>query len=295
MPSPFQRLNRALRALVIVTVLAAGAGGSALAQRQQVLRVTIVPGESPTEITRKFAPLGRYLEKELRMKIEWTPIADYDAVVDAMVDRKIDLAVLGGFTLVQANVRSGGRIIPLVQRESDASFRSVFITRTGSGISRLEDLKGRTFSFGPRSSTSGHLMPRAFLLAAKVRPDIDLQAVSFSAAHDATVAAVASGTVDAGALNIYVWERLVAGGKVDTSAVRVFFTTPPYDDASWSVHADIPVAVREAIKAAFLKLSPSTPEGREVLEQQSATRYVPSRIENYQRIKAAAENAGLLK
>jgi phosphonate transport system substrate-binding protein len=284
-----------LVALLITALMAAGAAGSARAQTPQVLRVTIVPGESPTEITRKFAPLGLYLEKELGMKIVWTPIADYAAVVDAMVDKRIDLAVLGGFTLLLANERSGGRIIPLVQRESDANFRSVFITRAGSGIARLEDLKGTTFSFGPALSTSGHLMPRAFLLRASVRPDVDFRQVLFTGAHDATVAAVASGKADAGALNIHVWERLVAGGRVDTSVVKVFFTTPPYNDASWSVQADMPMVTREAIRTAFLKLNASTPEGREILELQSATRYVPSRMENYQRLKAAAENAGLLK
>ncbi len=280
---------------IAVALVIASLGGAAMAQKTAVLRMSIVPGESPAEITRKFAPLGKYLERELDIRVEWVPMSDYDAVVDAVVQRRIDLAVLGGLTFVQANARSGGKIVPLVQRESDASFRSVFVTLAGSGITRLEDLKGRTFSFGPPSSTSGYLMPRVSLLAAKIDPDVDLQRVFHTAAHDATVAAVVSRKADAGALNFRVWERLVAGKKVDASAVKVFFTTPPYHDASWSVHADMPVATREAIKAAFLKLNPSTPEGKEILELQGATRYLPTRVENYNAIKAAAESAGLLK
>lgn len=138
-------------------------------------------------------------------------------------------------------------------------------------------------------------MPRAALLAAKIDPDASLKHIVFSSAHDGTVAAVASGKVDAGAVNLYLWERLVAEKKVDSSVVTVFFTTPPFYDANWSVHADMPVATREAIKAAFLKLNAATPEGREVLDLQRATKYVPTRIENYNGIKAAAENAGLLK
>jgi phosphonate transport system substrate-binding protein len=82
-------------------------------------------------------------------------------------------------------------------------------------------------SFGSQSSTSGHLMPRSFLLDAKVDPDKDLKRVAFSGAHDATIAAVAAGKVDAGALNISVWEKFVADKKVDTTKVRVFYTTPP--------------------------------------------------------------------
>ena len=288
--------RRALPGLALLVVaLLAGVVGESGAQTPGLLRVSAIPGESPTEVARRFVPLGRYLEKELEMRVEWVPGTDYDLVVDAVVNRRVDLAVLGGFALVRANQRSGGKIIPLVQREGDGNYRSVFITRVGSGIRRLEDLKGRTLSFGPATSTSGHLMPRAALLAAKIDPDASLKHIVFSSAHDGTVAAVASGKVDAGAVNLYLWERLVAEKKVDSSVVTVFFTTPPFYDANWSVHADMPVATREAIKAAFLKLNAATPEGREVLDLQRATKYVPTRIENYNGIKAAAENAGLLK
>ena len=295
MPSLFRQVSRALQGIVAASLIAAGLAGPARAQPQQVLRVTAIPDESPTELARKFAPLGKYLEKELGVKVEWTPVTDYAAAVEAVVNKKIDLAWFGGFTFVQANVRSGGRIVPLVQREEDEKFRSVFITDAKSGIGKLEDLKGKTLSFGSASSTSGHLMPRSFLLAAKINPDTDLKRISFSGAHDATVAAVASGKVDAGALNISVWEKLVAEKKVDTAEVKVFFTTPPYYDYNWSVHADMPAATKEKLKAAFLKLNPSTPEGKEILDLQRATKFVPTQPENYTGIKAAAENAGLLK
>ncbi len=265
------------------------------AQAQQVLRVTAIPDESPTELARKFAPLGQYLESKLGMKVEWTPVTDYAAAVETVVNRKIDLAWFGGFTFVQANVRSGGKIIPLVQREEDEKFRSVFITDAKSGIAKLEDLKGKTLSFGSQSSTSGHLMPRSFLLAAKINPDVDLKRVAFSGAHDATIAAVASGKVDAGALNISVWEKFVAEKKVDPAQVKVFYTTPPYYDYNWSVHADMPQALQDKIKAAFLALDPTTAQGKEILGLQRATKFIPSKPENYNGIRAAAENAGLLK
>jgi phosphonate transport system substrate-binding protein len=128
-----------------------------------------------------------------------------------------------------------------------------------------------------------------------VDPDKDLKRVAYSGAHDATVAAVASGKVDAGALNISVWEKLVADKKVDTARVRVFHTTPAYYDYNWSVHADMPAAQREKLARAFTDLSAATPEGRQLLELQRATRFVPTKVENYKGIEAAARNAGLLK
>jgi phosphonate transport system substrate-binding protein len=180
-----------------------------------------------------------------------------------------------------------------VQREEDEKFRSVFIT-SDAGIKSLADLKGKDVSFGSQSSTSGHLMPRSVLLQAGMNPDQDFRRVAYSGAHDATVAAVASGKVQAGALNISVWDKLVAEKKVDAAKVWVFFTTPPYHDYNWSVHAEMPAATREKLTAALLALSRDNPEGKQILELQRATRFVPTRAENYQGIEAAARRAGLL-
>ena len=149
--SPVRSLKTALLGVMLAF--------ATLSQAQQVLRVTAIPDESPTELARKAAPLVKYLEAKLGMKVEFTPVTDYAAAVETLVNKKIDLAWFGGFTFVQAHVRSGGRVIPLVQREEDERFRSVFISSDPS-ITKLADLKGRDLSFGSPSSTSGHLMPR---------------------------------------------------------------------------------------------------------------------------------------
>lgn len=280
----------ARRVLLALGIFALGAA----AQAQQVFRVTAIPDESPTELARKAAPLMKYLEQRLGMKVEFTPVTDYAAAVEALANKQVDLAWFGGFTFVQAHQRSGGKAVPLVQREEDARFKSVFIT-TDDNIKTLADLKGRNVSFGSQSSTSGHLMPRSFLLASGINPDRDFKRVAYSGAHDATVAAVASGKVDAGALNISVWEKLVADKKVDPAKVRVFYTTPPYYDYNWTVHADMAPAQRAKLAKAFTDLTKDTPEGREILDLQRATRFIPTSPENYTGIETAARSAGLLK
>ncbi len=264
------------------------------AQAQQtVFRVTAIPDESPTELSRKAAPLVKYLETQLGMKVEFTPVTDYAAAVEALINKKVDLAWFGGFTFVQAFSRSGGKVIPIVQREEDERFKSVFIT-SDPAIKTLADLKGKDVSFGAQSSTSGHLMPRSFLLQAGIDPDKDFKRVAYSGAHDATIAAVAGGKVQAGALNISVWEKFVADKKIDPEKVRVFYTTPAYYDYNWSVSSEMPVAMRTKLTQAFLALDPKTPEGKEILELQRATRFIPTRPENYKGIEAAATSAGLL-
>ncbi len=290
------KLHSNARRALLGAALIALAGLPTLSQAQATpatLRVTAIPDESPTELARKAAPLVKYLESRLGMKVEFTPVSDYAAAVETLVNRKVDLAWFGGFTFVQANVRSGGKVIPLVQREEDEKFKSVFISADPS-IKQLADLKGKDVSFGSQSSTSGHLMPRSFLLQAGLNPEKDFRRVAFSGAHDATIAAVASGKVHAGALNISVWDKFVADKKVDTSKVRAFYTTPTYYDYNWTVHADMPAALRDKIAKAFLDLSKSTPEGKEILELQRASRFVPTKADNYKGIEAAARSAELL-
>ena len=280
-----------LKSIVCVLLLSTSISLSA----QTVLRVTTIPEEAATEQTRKFGPLTKYLERTVGMKVDFVPVNDYPAAVEALVNKQVELVWFGGFTYVQAQIRSGGKIIPIAQREEDTNFRSVFITQTNSGIKRLTDLKGKQVSFGSQSSTSGHLMPRSFLLEAGIDPDKDFKRVAYSGAHDATIAAVVSGRVDAAALDITVWRKFVSENKVDTTKVDVFYTTPPYFNYNWSVHADMPAPLREKITAALLNLNMNNPEGKEILTLNRATKYIPTKPENYKGLENAGRSASLIR
>ena len=284
-------MSHYLKSFLCVLLLSTSIGLSA----QTVLRVTTIPEEAATEQTRKFGPLTKYLERTVGMKVDFVPVNDYPAAVEALVNKQVELVWFGGFTYVQAQIRSGGKIIPIAQREEDTNFRSVFITQTNSGIKRLTDLKGKQVSFGSQSSTSGHLMPRSFLLEAGIDPDKDFKRVAYSGAHDATIAAVVNGRVDAAALDITVWRKFVSENKVDTTKVDVFYTTPPYFNYNWSVHADMPAPLREKITAALLNLNMNNPEGKEILTLNRATKYIPTKPENYKGLENAARNIGLIR
>ena len=288
-------LSSARRALVVTAFAVVLSSLSSFALAQQTFKVTTIPEEAATEQVRKFGPLVKYLERQLGMKVEFTPVTDYPAAVEALVNKQVDLVWFGGFTHVQAQIRSGGKVIPIAQREEDTQFRSVFITQTDSGIKQLVDLKGKTVSFGSQSSTSGHLMPRSFLLQAGIDPERDFKRIAYSGAHDATIASVVSGKVDAAALDITVWRKFVDEKKIDTAKVNVFYTTPPYYNYNWSVHADMPAPMRERVTKALLDLSMDTPEGKEILTLNRATKYIPTRAENYKGLEAAGRSAGLIK
>ncbi len=278
----------------VAAALLAASGTLALAQTS-VLRVSAIPDEAPTELQRKFKPLGDYLQRETGLAVQFTPVTDYAAVVEGLASNKIDLAWLGGFTFVQAKIRTGGGAVPIVQRAEDERFTSKFIVPIDSAAKTLADLKGKNFAFGAPSSTSGHLMPRFFLLKAGVNPETDFKAVAFSGAHDATVAFVASGRAEAGVLNASVWDKLVEGANPNVAKVRVLMTTPPYYDYNWTVRPGLEPALTKKLTDAFLKLDPTVPEHKEIMGLQRASKFIPTTAANYEGVEAAARSAGLIK
>ena len=120
----------ALKTLAVCVVLS----WAHMAHAQAVFRVTTIPEEAATEQMRKFGPIVKYLEQKLGMKVEFTPVSDYPAAVETLVNKNVEMAWLGGFTFIQAQNRSGGKIVPIAQREEDTKFQSVFIAKTNSGI-----------------------------------------------------------------------------------------------------------------------------------------------------------------
>ncbi|RDI10632.1 putative selenate ABC transporter substrate-binding protein [Comamonas sp. AG1104] len=286
--------RQALRGLAVAALASSSLLSAAHADTPAVLRVSAIPDEAPTELQRKFKPLGEYLSQATGMKVVFTPVSDYAAVVESLATRKLDLAWLGGFTYVQAKIRTNGTAIPIVQRAEDAVFTSKFITADPT-IKTLADLKGKTFAFGAPSSTSGSLMPRFFLQQDGLNPEKDFKTVAYSGAHDATVAFVAAGKAEAGVLNTSVWDKLVESKKVDTSKVRVFATTPTYFDYNWTVRGDLDPAIVKKLTAAFLALDPSKPEHKAIMDLQRASKFIATDTKNYDGIEAAAKSAGLLK
>ena len=285
-------MHRAVLALVVLALWPL----TAAAYTPDVLKVSAIPDENPNELLRIYTPFAEYLAKELGVKVQFTPVVDYAATVEGLAARKLDLVWYGGLTSVQAVRRTNGQATRLAMRKEDAEFKSVFVTRKDSGIKSPGDLKGKTFAFGSVSSTSGHLMPRYFLLKNGIDPERDFaQKPAFSGAHDATALWVESGKVDAGALNFLVWDKLVETKKVDLTKITVFWTTPPYVDYVWTARSDLDPGLRERITQAFLKLKYDNPEHKKLLDLHRTKGYLRAQDEDWKGTEEAAISAGLLK
>jgi phosphonate transport system substrate-binding protein len=173
----------------------------------------------------------------------------------------------------------------------------VFIASTSSGIDKPEEIKGKSFAFGSKSSTSGHLMPRHFLKTTfNIDPDKDFAgAPLYSGAHDATAKMVESGKVQAGALNIEVWQRMLENKKVNPERVKVIWTTPEYVDYVWAARKGLSPELIEKFANAFLSLDASRAMDKDVLALQGAKKFVRANPADFDAIEKIGRSTGLLK
>ncbi|HMG22249.1 MAG TPA: phosphate/phosphite/phosphonate ABC transporter substrate-binding protein [Kofleriaceae bacterium] len=287
------------RIAVLLAVLAWAAapacsksGGGGDKPAGKTLRLSMIPTTDPGKMARESEPLVSYLQQATGAKIELTVPLNYAAVVEAFGADKVDVAYFGGFTYVQAHKRFDAQ--PLVQRERDQAFHSLFITQADSPIAGLVDLKGVSFAFGDVNSTSGHLMPEYFMRQAGVDPEVIAKA-TYTGGHDATALAVANKKVDAGALDEAVYARLTKDGKLDAAKLKVFHTTPPFFDYVWAARKQLEPALADAFRKAMLALDPGNPQHKPVLDLLQATRYVAADDASYDKLREAATSAGLLK
>jgi len=283
---------RALSALSVVIILLALVGSVGLSQSQPRLRISMIPTTDPGKMLRDAQPFVNYVEKRTGAKIMMTIPTSYAAVVAAMANDQVDIAHFGGFTFVQISARAGAR--PLVQREQDQNFHSLFITQPSSPIHSLKDLNGHTFAFGDVNSTSGHLMPEYFMREAKVDPKV-IEKALYTGGHDATALAVANNKVDAGALDENVFQNMMKTGKITDRQVKVFWTTPAFFDYVWAARKGLDPKLAESFAKALLDLNARNPEQKAVLDFLSAAKYVRASDSDYGKLRQAAKDAGLMK
>ncbi len=270
----------------------------------ETLRIGAIPDQNPEKLNRLYGLLAKELSQKLNVPVRYIPVSNYPASVSAFRTGGLDLAWFGGLTGVQARLQTPGAVV-LAQRDIDAKFRSVFIANTKSGlqpissIQGLKTLKGKRFSFGSESSTSGRLMPQHFLQQAGLTPSQFAGGkVGFSGSHDATIAVVQSGSYQAGALNEQVWTSNLKSGKVDSTKVKVIWRTPTYVDYHWVARPGLDKRFGKGfttkLQKALLGIQP-TGKGKTVLELFGAEKFIPASASQYRAIETVGRELGKIR
>lgn len=288
-----------LLTILLITVLALssiGCGnGQEVIKEQATFKIGAIPDQNVSDLSRRFGEFSDYLSKKTGLKVEYVASQDYAALVTAFERGEIQLAWFGGLTGVQARGAVEGAEA-IAQRPRDEQFHSVFIANKDLGLKSLEDVKGKSLTFGSESSTSGHLMPRFFMMETGINLDEELNgAPNYSGSHDKTIKLVESGAFEVGALNEAVWEKALENKTVDLEVVDVFYTTPAYFDYNWTIN-NVEDTYGEGtvtkVKKALLDMGE---DEKEILELFHTDSFIESNNENYDAIKDVAVQLGIIK
>ena len=206
-------------------------------------RFTAIPDQNTARLQERFDAIALYLSGRLGVQVEYVPVKSYAASVQAFKNDEVQLAWFGGLSGVKARraVR-GSRAI--AQGQEDLAFVTYFIAHASTGLTESEafpeGIRGKTFTFGSKGSTSGRLMPEYYIRQhLGSAPEKVFERVGFSGDHSKTIALVQAGSYQVGALNYKVWETELKEGRIDTSKVSVIWRTPTYPDYNWSIRGDV--------------------------------------------------------
>ncbi len=226
----------------------------------------VIPVESGASITDRFEPLVAHMQKELGMPIEFKTSTDYAGVITGMQFKHVDFAYFGPKSYCEASRRANAQAVVLeVGADGTKGYHGMIITKKGSGLKTMADIKGKVWAFTDPNSTSGTLVPTVFFnKELKIVPDEHFSKVIYSGSHAASILAVKNGKVDAASTNDLDMARGNGKNWNEAKDFNVLWTSKLIPGSPMAVRGDLPTDLKEAIKQAFLNFK--DPAGLEKLK-----------------------------
>ncbi len=283
-------LPKALLTIGLVLVLTANA-------QAETFVFTAIPDQDESRLRARFDKVATYLSKQLGVDVKYVPVKSYGAAVTAFRNDQVQMAWFGGLSGVRARQLVAGSEA-IAQGYEDQFFVTYFIANARTGLSASESfplaIKGKTFTFGSKGSTSGRLMPE-FHIREKLNgaPNDVFKKVGFSGDHSRTIALVQSGAYEVGAVNFKVWENEVKAGKIASSKIKIIWKTPTYPDYQWSLRGDVGKKFGADFKAKVTKalLDMKDPD---LLASFPRKSFVPASNADYKSILDTGKSIGLI-
>jgi phosphonate transport system substrate-binding protein len=238
------------------TLLGCALGTQAQAQAQAQtaeLRVGLIPSEDAQAMIRASQQVMDQLAAKTGMRVKPFVANDYNGVIEALRSGKLDVAYLGPFSYILASQIGNAEAfaVAVTKKTGKSAYHSMVIARKDKGLASVEQLKGRTFAFVDPSSASGHLFPKAGLMATGFDADTGFSRVIFSGSHDASILAVANNKVDAAAVADRIFESAVAKGVVKAEDFQVIWRSQPIPESPMVWRKSLDAATKQKVAAAL--------------------------------------------
>jgi len=270
------------------------------------IRIGIYTGDQPTQTKEKIKPFQQYLEKELKMPVEFVFTSDYTTLVEGIQRKKLDVVQLSPFAYVLATQKDC--LIPLVtiaENHIRTEYHSFIFTYPSSPINSIADLKKHakelTLCFADPASASGHLIPRAYLKSIGLDPETSFKQVIFAGSHPASMLSVKNKKIDIGcSTNELGYQRLIVNGSLKEGDLKSLWVSDPIINDAICVSKELDNALIEKIKKAYLEVDQKDPKAfagsiSRYYSDASHMQFIPTYDSLYNNIRRIAESIKELK
>jgi phosphonate transport system substrate-binding protein len=237
--------------------------------------------------------------REAGVPTDYVLFSNYEAQVDALFARAIDIAWNTNVAYVRCELRAGGRCQVLAMRNSDLDFTTRLIARTDSGINGLNDLRGKRLALGSADSAQAAILPLYYLRQAGIDAARDLELLRFDidvGKHGDTgtselevLQALQEGRADAGMIGHPIWLRQIEQGSVNSALLRSVWTSPPYCHCNFTALPDFDPELARRWSEALLQMDYNHPRWRRVMDLEGLTAWLPGQKLGYETLTEALQ------
>ena len=249
---------------VLAFALAACGGEPELGTEENPIVMSFVPSGDTQDIIASGDTLAQMLSERTDLVVKANVGTDFSSVREAMCAGKAQIGWLNTFNYVLANEQCGVDAALATSRFGATTYAGQIIVRADSGITTLEDLKGKVMCWVDPASTSGYIIPRIMLAAEGINPDTDFSQTIEAGSHNNVVTQVYNGDCDAGATFSDARTNIEEEFPDVLDQVVVLATTSDIPNDSVSFIKAFPPDMRTKVAAALLDIAAS-PEGQEAL------------------------------
>jgi len=185
-----------------------------------------------------YRPLAEYLSAALGRKVVLRTVDTWEGIAKSLASGETDLALMGPWGYVLANDQAGAQAIATILYDGKPEYYAIIVTNPKTGIERIEDLRGRTFAFGDKGSTSGYLIPVYQFQKMGIDPDSFFSKVVYTK-HQAIETQVARGEIEAGADYNRNRNAMITDGLIKAEDSEIIWTSAPLPNDAFAVSADI--------------------------------------------------------
>ena len=234
--------------------------------------------------------------------LDWVLYSNWDALVDAFVNKEVDLAWNGPLAYIKIKRRLNDLCQVVAMRDVDVNLVTHFITKPNSEILTVEDLKGKQFALASRGSVEAGLLAHHYLQQVGIDPGQDLARLSFyddrqpSSLPDQrdVVERVQKGEYDAGAVSRTTLEKMEEDGSLPRGSIRIFWTSPGYSHCCFTAHNDLDTALTQKVTQAFVSMDYGDPVRRTAMDAEGCKAFLPGITEGWETLEKVAEEEGLI-